>query len=304
MAHPRSCRILTLAVLIFFLFIQPVAAQTERLVFNATVVNENKRPLPTFEAGDFTVFVDNEPQKLVSFNHGNVPASVGILVDTSGSADAIDKVLQHIAAGIDRLVQVGNPQNEYFIATFNSKPRMLQEWTNDSLSIRNKLLPVPLKGVTALFDGIFSGIQYVQSGNHNKKVIIVVSDGYDTNSKKSFNEVRDFLKQFDVALFAVVIVNNDSGIGFEGEEGKSVLGKLCKVTGGQALVVENGPNKKTISEAFEQIGTEIRSQYQLVIEPPQSTGIRKWHKISITAAYTDAGKRKEIKVRTREGFYR
>lgn len=306
MALPRSAGLLLVPLVIFSLFIQPATAQTDRIVLNATVVTDSKRPLPPLEAGDFTIVADKEPLKLVSFNHGNAPVSVGILVDASGSASRPSKkVMQYVAAGIDRLLQVGNPQNEYFVAAFDSKPGLVHDWTNDAQSIRNKLVPLELKGQSALYDGLFESVEHVKKGKHNKKAIVVVSDGMDNNSQKTFNEVRDLLRESDVLLYSVFVMNEEMAGSSLAQEGMGVMSDLSKVSGGQALLVERSPNEKTVGELFELIGTEIRSQYELVIESPAATGARKLRKIKITAAYTDAnGKRKELKVRTREGVYR
>jgi Ca-activated chloride channel homolog len=305
MKLPRTSCFFTLAALIFSIPLQPASAQNERLVLNATVIYEGKQPLPTFEAGDFTVLVDKEPQKIVSLNHGNAPVSVGILVDISGSTFLSKKAFDHIADGIDKLFQVGNPQNEYFVAAFQSKPSMVHTWTNDWQAIRSKLQPLEFKGQSALYDGLYSAVQYVKTGRHQKKVVIVLSDGMDNNSVRTFKEVRECLKESDVVLHAIALLDDESSAGALGEEGKSILTELTTVSGGQTLLFEYSSKAKSITEAFEQIGTDVRSQYELVVEPPQQTMPRKWRKLKVTATYTDAnGKRKELKVRTREGFFR
>jgi VWFA-related protein len=276
---------------------------------SATVIYEGKQPLPTLEAGDFAVLIDKEPQKLVAFSHGNAPVSVGILVDISGSASQHSKnMLSYIADGVDRLMRAGNPQNEYFVAAFHAKPGLVHAWTNDSQAIRSKLLPLEFKGVSAFYDGLHKSIEYVKTGRNAKKVVIVLSDGQDNNSGKSFKEVREYLKESDVVLYAIGLLDYESAGSALGQEGTSILAELTKVSGGSTLMplTEQSKSKAdALNEAFEQIGTDVRSQYELVVEPPQATAPRKWRKLKVTAAYTDAnGKRKELKVRTREGFFR
>ena len=302
---PRTWRLLTIAVLTFSILLQPAAAQNDRLVLNATVVYEGKQPLPTLEAGDFTVFVDKEPLKVVALNHGNQPVSVGILVDISGSTFLSQKAFDYIADGIHKLIQVSNPQNEYFVAAFQAKPSMVHTWTNDSQAIRSKLQQLEFNGVSALFDGLYSSVQYAKTGRHQKKVVIVLSDGMDNNSTRTFKEIREYLKESDVLLHAIALLDEERAGSALGQEGESILSELTKVSGGQTLLFEYSSKAKSIIEAFEKIGTDVRSQYQLVIEPTAATVARKWRKLKVTAAYTDAnGKRKELKVRTREGFYR
>lgn len=299
-------RHLIFALLFVSLFVQPGLAQNDRLVLNATILYDGKQPLPTLEAGDFTVLVDKQPQKIVSFNHGNVPVSVGILVDVSGStARFSDKALNHFADGIDTLFQLSNPQNDYFVVAFQTKPGMLQNWTNDPQAIRGKLLPIKPVSGSALYDAVYQSIQHVKTGRHQKRVLILLSDGFDNNSEKTFNEVRDVLKDSDVVLYSIALMNEESSGSSLAQEGRSILDELSEVSGGQALLLPNGSKAKAINKAFELVATEVRSQYELVIEPTPVTGARKWRKVKVTAAYTDAnGKRKELKVRTREGFYR
>jgi Ca-activated chloride channel family protein len=303
---PRTWCFLTLAALVFSILLQPATAQNDRLVLNATVVYEGKQPLSTLEAGDFTVLLDKQPQKIVSFNHGNTPVSVGIVVDVSGSTARLsEKALNYFADGIDILFQAGNPQNDYFVVAFNTKPGMVQNWTNDPQAIRSKLLPIKLDGGSALYDALYQSIQHVKTGRHQKRVLILLSDGFDNNSEKTFNQVRDFLKDSDVVLYCIALIKEESAGSSLAQEGKGVLDELSERSGGQTLLLENGSKAKAINKAFELVATEVRSQYELLIEPTPVTGVRKWRKLKVTAAYTDAnGKRKELKVRTREGFYR
>jgi len=306
MKFPRCYRILALAVLIFSFVVQPGDAQNEPLVLNATVIYEGKQPLPTLEAGNFTVLVDKQPQKIVSLNHGNASVSVGILVDVSGSTSQVsENVLNYIADGIDRLFQVSNPQNEYFVVAFHSKFGLVHDWTNDSQAIRGKLLPIKLEGGSALYDALFESVGHVKQGRNQKRVIILLSDGLDNNSAKTFKQLRDFLKDSGVVLYCIPLRNEEGAGSSLAMEGLGVLVELSERSGGQTLLLENGSKAKAINRAFELVGTEVRSQYELVIEPTPMTGARKWRKVKVTAAYADAnGKRKELKVRTREGFYR
>ena len=307
MKFPRTCCFLTLAALSFSILLQTATAQNKPLVLSSTIVYEGKQPLPTLEAGDFSVFIDKEAQKIVSFNHGNGPVSVGILVDISNSASVSNKTLAYIADGIEKLLQIGNPQNDYFVAAFHSKPGIVHDWTTDSQAIRNKLLPLEFKGQSALYDGLYRSIEYVKTGKHQKKVVILLSDGLDNNSGRTFKEVREYLKNSDVVLYAIALTDYESGGNALADEGTSVLEELTRLSGGytsMALAEGSKSKARALSEAFEIIGTDVRSQYELVIEP-QSTTPPKWRKIKVTASYTDAnGKRKELKVRTREGFYR
>jgi Ca-activated chloride channel family protein len=305
MAFPQS-RHLIFALFFVSLFIHPGFAQNDRLVLNATVLYEGKQPLPTLEAGDFTLLVDKQPQKIVSFNHGNAPASVGILVDVSGSTARLsDKSLNHFADGIDTLFQLSNPQNDYFVVAFQTKPGMVHDWTSDPQAIRGKLLPIKLDGGSALYDAVYQSIQHVKAGRHQKRVLILLSDGFDNNSEKTFNQVRDSLKDSDVVLYSIALMNEESSGSALAQEGRGILDELSEVSGGQALLLQNGSKAKAINKAFELVATEVRSQYELVVEPAPVTGARKWRRVKVTAAYTDAnGKRKELKVRTREGFYR
>lgn len=299
----------TLAILTFVATPTPATAQNEPLVLSVSVVNDNDRAIPPLNASNFSVLIDKEPQTVVSLNSGNVPASVGILVDISGSltnqgARPPNKVHRYTAEGIDRLFQLSNPQNEYFVAAFHSKPGIVHDWTTDARSIRDKLLALESQGQSALYDGLYKSIEYVNRGHHRKRVIILVSDGVDNASKRTFKEVREFLKNSDVVLYAIGVFNDVTFGSALGEEGESILAKLCEVSGGRVLILKDALKVQSITEAFELIGIELRSQYQLSIDP-QTVGPRKWRKLKLKASYVDSsGKPKDVKVRTREGFYR
>src|SRR5690349_7486413 len=126
MTFRRNLWFVTLATLTSLVLYQTVIAQSERVVLSATVVNESGRTLPTLSANDFTVLVDKQPRKILAFNHEDAPMSVGILVDISSSVSSpSNKGLGNVADGIEKLVQVGNPESDYFVAAFRSKPGLV-----------------------------------------------------------------------------------------------------------------------------------------------------------------------------------
>ena len=129
--------------------------------------------------------------------------------------------------------------------TFNSKVQLVQDWTADSQAILATLDSLTFKKHTSMYDSMKLALEKVQSGRNNKRILLLIGDGDDNNSKVSFKKLRDSLKASDVMLYCVGISNDlylDDGV-FRNREGFKKLDELSSATGGRGLFTTNAADQ-------------------------------------------------------------
>ena len=312
MSRPQNCVrglllvLLTATALIFSPLVTATPHTNDPVVLYVSVATEKGDAILDLTRDDFAVNIEKRPQTVLSVG-GETPASIGILIDTSGSIHRYDKKLmvsfkQHLKDGLERFVQLGHPGNEYFVMTFNKETALLQDWTSEHPSITNKLDALEFKGLTRLYDAIPKAIEKVGQGRHNRHVLVIISDGHDSDSKNEQKHAREALKRSDVVVYAVGII---SDFRYAAEESERVLGEFSKNSGGRPLFSLHFANAPAFTEALESFALELRSQYQLVISAAEAANKEKWHKLNVTVARNDpSGRPQKLIVRTRKGYYR
>ena len=257
----------------------------------------------------FSVTVDKQPQRILSLSDQDVPASIGILIDDSGSqyvapSDGLN-LPGKIRPALERFLRVSNPTNDYFVVTFNSKVQLVQDWTSDPQAILDTLDSLKFKKQTAMFDAMTLALDKLKTGRNSKHVLLLISDGSDNNSKTKFKEIRDKLKASDVMLFCVGAnvsfelagaINYHLRLNDDAEK----LGELSVATGGRAFFTRNLSEPMASNRVFELIALELRAHYQLVIAPDHSDAKARFRKIKIEAKQGND----RLIARTRLWYYR
>jgi Ca-activated chloride channel homolog len=174
----------------------------ELINVTATVTDGEGRFVSGLRKEDFTVYEDGQPQEITHFNNERVPVSLGIALDTSGSMTS-DK-MSAARAAIDRFVyDLLSPDDELFFMQFANRPQVVQQWTSDRRAISRAVSRVLPAGGTALYDAIADGVPLADVGRHSKKVLLVISDGNDTNSRVSTDELRSLIRESEVLVYAL-----------------------------------------------------------------------------------------------------
>lgn len=275
----------------------------DTVVLNVTVLDKKGAYVDGLPKNYFSVLDGKAPQEVTFFRgQEDAPASVGILLDASGSL-ASGKT-ERIAAALGRFMREGNPENEYFLIGFNERPQLLVDWTRDGREILSGITGVKPQGGTALFDACYLGVEKVMRGGRPRRVLLVVSDGVDTVSHYSFRELAKLLQESDVTLYAVGIQGiSDPGSSL-GLEGQSILNEFAEITGGSAYFAGT---PKEMETHFGRLAYELRRQYQLGFRPADEGRDGKWHKIKVRVALPPGAAAppglKIGRVRTREGYY-
>ena len=282
----------------------------DSIVLNVLVTSEKGKVALGLRRENFSISIDKRPQSVLSVTDHEIPASVGIVIDRSSSleqygqkAEAAFK--QKLKQGLERFMTLSHASNEYFVLTFGNTVSMEQDWTSDPGAVNGKLDAIEYKGNTALYDALDNAIRKVATGRHSKQVVIVITDGADSTSKSTFNQVRELLKRSNVILYAFGVQDPKSSASAMGMESVGVLEELTGYAGGRAFFTPMDSNVKAFHQIFELMAIELRSQYQIVVSR-EAPGVKeKWHKFNVIATRKDAtGKSEKLRVRTQGGYYR
>jgi Mg-chelatase subunit ChlD len=170
----------------------------------ATVTDGNGRFVPGLRQDDFIVYEENELQEITNFSNERVPVSLGIVLDTSGSM-AGEKMASALAA-VDRfLTKLLSAEDEIFLYKFSNFPELVQDWTTDRQRMSRAIRRINAGGGTAMLDAIAESVPLAQTGQHRKRAIVLISDGNDTDSQSSLNEVKQLIRESEVMVYAIGI---------------------------------------------------------------------------------------------------
>ena len=297
------------AVLCFSSFSHARAQQnTDLLVFNVSVTDEKGRTYRGLKPENFSASVDKAPRKIISLTADNQPLSVGLLVDVSRSVGPLgtreaQKFWRKLGDGAVGFLKGSHPENDYFALMFDSKVGATERWTGPDISVLSKLSPPGNHLGTAFFDALYSGIQNVMSGRHSKRAVLMITDGQDNNSKRTFNEVVSLLKRSDVIVYAIGLLTDEDAGSALGQENAGVLDELTGLTGGRVWFMSPGSKPEAFNAAFEWIASDLQNQYQLSIEKQVLPGPEKFRKLRLKLDLPKEKGRPKLYVRSRDGYY-
>lgn len=224
---------------------------TIRLDVNAvlvpvTVSDSWDRPIEDLQKGDFQVFEDNVRQEIISSSIEDTPASVGVVFDSSGSMS--NKITASVAA-VDQFFTTTVPGDEFLLVRFSDKPHFIAGFTPDIDEISRWLHATRPSGWTALNDALYLGIQKMKTASNTRKVLLVLSDGGDNNSRYSTREIRELVRESGVGIYSISFF-----------QGSKLLQSVSTETGGRLIQIHH---TRELPEAIEKLSRLIRSQYVL-----------------------------------------
>ena len=230
-------------------------------MLHASVVNERGAIRSRTEAGRFRVLEDKAEQKISVFRQEDVPVSMGLVIDNSGSMR--DKRPQVNAAALT-LVKTSNPQDEAFVVNFNDDFYLdtVHDFTNDIDEMKDALERIDARGSTALYDAVIGSLDHLKKGAKDKKVLLVVTDGVDNASRRTLANAVQEAQRSDALIYAIGLFSDDDIKHNRGEMKKArrALTELATATGGLAFFPENVDDTEAICA---QIARDIRNQYTL-----------------------------------------
>ena len=273
-----------------------ISVKTDLITLTLTVTDLYGRYVSGLTKNAFTVSDNGKEQEITFFSDSDAPASVGILFDISGSMSG-EKIAKARNA-LSKFINTSHPNDEYFLIAFNKRAQLLLDRTRDGDAVLQKLTLVQPKNNTALYDAVYLGLERVSRGAHQKKALLIISDGQDNASRYNFGEVKRLMKESDIVTYAVGILGGGDASSSLGMMGQAFLDELSSVTGGRAFYPSGDAE---MDEIFERIALELRHQYSVGYTPPDFRPDGKWHKVKVKVKPPRGLPR--LTVRSREGYY-
>lgn len=252
-----------------------IRTDTRLVLVPVSVTDSMERFVTGLSRDNFEVFEGAKPQPIQHFSSEDVPVSLGIVLDISGSMG--DK-LERVREAVNQFCEVSNPQDEFFMITFSDQPRLAVDFTSNPDELQKELVFTQAKGRTSLLDAIHLGLHKMKNAKYGKKALLVISDGGDNHSRYGEREIRGLAKESDVMIYSIGLFDRYVPT-IEELRGPSLLTDIAEPTGGRAFTVDN-PN--IMPSIARHIGMELRTQYVLAYKPqdlPHKGS--KWRKIRV-----------------------
>ncbi len=270
-----------------------ISVNVDLVVLQVTVRDRKGRLASDLREQDFEVYEDGARQSIHLFRHEDVPVTVGLVVDHSGS---MRTKLPDVIAAAQTFIQASSSEDEMFVVNFNEKvvtglPDQTP-FTNRSDELARAISKTPPTGKTALYDAILTAQRRLETGTQDKKVLIVISDGGDNASRHGLEEVVK-LAGHSTALFYTIGIFDDD----DGDRNPGVLRRLAVATGGEAYFPSQ-PGE--VVAVCERIARDIRHQYTLGYAPNQEARPGAYRSIRVVARPADKAK---FVVRARSGYF-
>jgi Ca-activated chloride channel homolog len=256
---------------------RPMKVNVDLVLIPVTITDPMNRLVTGLERENFQLFDGGDPQEIRHFSSEDAPVSLGVVFDLSSSmTDKMEKAREAVV----EFFKTANPEDEFFVVTFADKPDVLSEFTRSVEDIQAKLVYSNPKGMTSLMDAIYLSLAMMRKANHQKKAVLIISDGGDNHSRYTEGEIKSLVKEADVQIYAIGIFDSTPRT-LEEHRGPQTLAEITDVTGGRTFTIDN-PNE--LGDVATKIGIELRNQYVLGYRPTKVAHDGKWRKVKVKLA--------------------
>jgi len=267
----------------------------EEVVLNATVLSGSQL-VQNLKKDDFQVYEDGVKQNIVSFQHTDLPVSIALVVDNSGSMSKKRPAVNKSALD---LVEASNPQDEAFVVNFSDEAYIDQEFTSNVSKLRDGLSHIESRGGTALYDAVVaSADKLVSDAKRPKQVLVIITDGEDNASTLTLEQtIRRVQELSGPEIYSIGLLFGDEMSHAEVRHARRALEMLSTETGGIAFFPKS---LEQVDEIAAEVARDIRSQYTIGYHSSKSSSQPGFRRVSVTAEEPGVGK---LTVRTRTGYF-
>jgi len=270
-----------------------ISVNVDVVILHATTQDRHGNLVSGLGKTNFRIYEDGVLQTIKYFSHEDIPVTVGLVVDHSGSMGS--KRADVIAAAL-AFARSSNPQDQMFVVNFNEKvsfglPKNVL-FTDKVAQLEVALSRISADGETALYDAVAAALDHLKQGNRDRKVLIVISDGGDNASRHKLAEIMAAAGQPDATIYTIGIF--DEG---DGDSKPHVLKQLAGNTGGEAFFPESS---KDVLPICERIAHDIRNQYTMAYVPTNRKRDGTYRVVRVEAMTTGS---RRLSVRTRTGYF-
>jgi Ca-activated chloride channel family protein len=254
-----------------------IKTEVSLALVNITVTDPLNRLVTGLEKENFRVFEDGVEQEVVTMSSEDVPVSIGLIFDMSGSmSDKVDKARQAAV----QFMRTANPLDQFFLVSFNDRAELTSGFTSSVEELQNRMMFTESKGRTALLDAVYLGLSQMRGAHNAKRALLIISDGGDNHSRYNESDVKNFVKEADCQIYAIGIYDSIGIRSRTAEElnGPSLLSEMTELTGGRVFPVGNISELPDIAA---KIGMELRNQYVLGYKPSNAQHNGVWRKIKV-----------------------
>jgi Ca-activated chloride channel family protein len=270
-----------------------ISVNVSSVVLHATVQKHNGSPVSGLGKDDFQVYEDGVLQPIEFFSHDDIPVTVGLVLDNSGS---MGPKRDEVIAAAMAFARSSNPHDQMFVVNFNEYVSLAlpanMPFTDQPAQLQLALSRFHANGETALYDALPLALDHVKLGNRDKKVLIVVSDGGDNASKYKLGQILTMAEKSDASIYTIGIYGDENP-----DKNPGALRDLSKATGGEAFFPET---LRDVTPVCERIAHDIREQYTLAYSPANRKQDGGYRVIQVKAKAHGHG---NLSVLTRTGYY-
>lgn len=267
----------------------------EEVILNATVL-EGSQLVQNLKKDNFQVFEDGVKQNIISFQHTDLPVSIALVVDNSGS---MSKKRPSVNKSALDLVEASNPEDEAFVVNFSDEAYIDQEFTSNVNKLRDGLSHIESRGGTALYDAVVaSADKLVADAKRPKQVLVIITDGEDNASTLTLDQtIRRVQELSGPVIYSIGLLFGDEMSRAEVRHARRALELLSNETGGIAFFPKS---IEQVDEIAAEVARDIRNQYTIGYHSSKTTNEPVFRHVQVTAEGQGMGK---LTVRTRTGYY-
>jgi len=272
-------------------------ADSNLVVIPVSVTDPVNRFVLGLRKEDFKILDNGVEQPIAHFSGEDVPLSIGLLFDISGSMDLKLRASRDAAA---TMLKTMSPDDEVFLAEFNDKVDLTVGFTGKTQEIRDALLKIQPSGLTALLDAVKFALSQMKSAKNQRKAIVIVSDGGDNSSKYTAAQIEALVREADVEIYAMGVFDPLLSLALTREEvsGPRLLSEIATQTGGRAFAASISSDLPSVAA---RIAIELRNQYVLGYYPKDQVRDGKYHTVEVKISQPPG--MPALKMHWRQGYY-
>jgi Ca-activated chloride channel family protein len=259
-----------------------------------TVLDRTGRAVTGLKPTNFSVLDDKDPQVVRYLSNEDEPISLAVVLDSSAS---MATKIEDSRKAFTTLVNTSNPLDDVSLIVVSDKPRVALHFDNSAIEIQRAEDALQPDGATALWDGMYLGITELKIARHQRKAMVVISDGGDNHSRCTESELKSLLKEADVEVYAIGMFDRYA-TRLEEKRGPLELDEVTSVTGGRVLSVHDSAE---LSLAVTQISRELRNHYVLGYYPSNRNPDGKWRRLKVRLA--GSASEASFRLYAKKGYY-
>lgn len=259
-----------------------------------TVTDDQNRLVTGLERENFYVYENNLPQTIRTFSTDDAPISIGIIFDLSGS---MNNKYARSRRALSEFMRTSNPQDEFFVVAFNDRPNVVVDYTSNVDDVDARMVMLKPQNRTALIDAVYLGLNKLKDAKHERKALLIISDGGDNRSRYTESELRKAVRESDTQIYAIGIFEQSAPTEEE-RNGPGLLMDMCEQTGGRLFHVTDVAE---LGDIAARISAELRNEYVVGYKPTDLHHDGNWRKLKVKLNPPPG--LPQLSVHNRQGYY-